>query len=232
MNGIALSSILVLAIAGGGGLHTRGATTHPQATTAISANNQQSNQFVTQARHALDTLSTKMQTLEARNSNLQGQSAGDWVEARQEMMRLRQDLQNDLGGLASATGEEAVEIRQRVAENMDDLTRRVERAELLATDDNREFVSNAQQRIDRIDQEIQTLQSRAAALPLEDREEAAESVENLRTQASDVRQTLTSISNAAPQEIAEQRDDIADDLSALSGSVQRETLEIQADLPN
>jgi hypothetical protein len=53
-------------------------------------------------------------------------------------------------------------------------------------------------------------------------------VETLRGEANDVRETLTSMASAAPQQIAERRDDVADDVAALKAAVRRESFEIRS----
>jgi hypothetical protein len=112
------------------------------------------------------------------------------------------------------------------------MTHRVERAELLATDGNEEFVSAARERLAEADRDIQSLQAEAARLPMEARDDISRSVEDLRSQANDVRESVTSFNDAGPQEIAEQREEVAEEVASLTASVRRETFEMQAQLEN
>jgi F0F1-type ATP synthase membrane subunit b/b' len=102
----------------------------------------------------------------------------------------------------------------------------------LATNGDAEFVTAARERLAEVERDIASLQSNAARLPMDAREEASQSVEDLRSQANDVSETVMSIADAAPQEIAEQREEVADDVAALSASVRRESFELQAALEN
>jgi ElaB/YqjD/DUF883 family membrane-anchored ribosome-binding protein len=189
-----------------------------------------SQEFATEAREAMNELGTAFQELETTNANLQGESAAAWAEAREEITQARQELQSDLDRVGTASAEESQQIRARIADNLERMTHRVERAKLVGADGSEEFVSAAQERLAEIDQDIQSLQSEAAQLPMETREQASQTVESLRSEANDVRETLMSMADAAPQEIAEQRDQIADEVATLSASVRRETFEMQADL--
>jgi ElaB/YqjD/DUF883 family membrane-anchored ribosome-binding protein len=191
---------------------------------------QTSQEFTAEAREALNELGTAFQELETNNADLQGESAAAWAEARAEITQARQELQTDLDRVGNATAEESQQIRSRIADNLERMTHRVERAKLEGADGSDEFVSAAQERLAEIDQDIQSLQSEAAQLPMETREQASQTVEGLRTEANDVRETLMSMADAAPQEIAEQRDQIADDVATLSATVRREIFEMQADL--
>jgi predicted regulator of Ras-like GTPase activity (Roadblock/LC7/MglB family) len=62
------------------------------------------------------------------------------------------------------------------------------------------------------------------------RQGASETVANLQTEVNDVRETLMSMSDAAPQEIAEQREQVAEEVAALSATVRRESFEMRSDL--
>ena len=57
-----------------------------------------------------------------------------------------------------------------------------------------------------------------------------QSVESLRTEVEDVRETVMSIVYEAPDQIAERREAMAEDIAALFASVRRETFELHAEL--
>jgi ElaB/YqjD/DUF883 family membrane-anchored ribosome-binding protein len=199
-----------------------------QATRADSI--QQDTQFESDARAALDELGAKFEELDARNRNLQGESAGAWATVREEIVQAGDQLESDLDRLGVAAVQEIDNLRMRIASNLETITHRVERAQLLAADGGEEFVNAARDRLAEIDQDIQTLQSEAAQLPMEAREAASQSVETLRSEANDVREAVTSMAEAAPQQIAEQRERLADDVASLWASVRRETLEMKSEL--
>ena len=189
-------------------------------------------EFGNDAREALEELREEFDELETSNADLQGESAAAWTRARDEVVQVRQELEADLEQLENASAEEADGIRARIAQNFEAMTHRVERAELLAIDGNEEFLTEARERLAEIDRNIQALQADAARLPVEAREDASRTVESLRSEANDVRETMSSFTAAAPQQIAEQREEVAEDVAALSASVRREALELQADLDN
>ena len=83
-----------------------------------------------------------------------------------------------------------------------------------------------------VESDIQSMQTETARLPMEVRDGAARDVENLRTEANDVRERVMSMAGAAPQEIEEQREELAEDVANLTASVRRETFELQAELEN
>jgi ElaB/YqjD/DUF883 family membrane-anchored ribosome-binding protein len=191
---------------------------------------QHDTQFVADAREALNELGAKFEELDARNRNLQGESAGAWATVREEISQAGDQLESDLDRLGVAAVQEVDNLRMRIAANLETLTHRVERAELLATDGSEEFVNAARDRLAEIDQDIQSLQSEAAQLPMEAREEASKSVETLRSEANEVREAVTSMAEASPQLVAEQRERLADDVASLWASVRRETLEMKTEL--
>jgi hypothetical protein len=195
-------------------------------------NESAADEFVSEARQALNELGDEFEELETRNADLQGESAEAWAEAREEIVQVRQSLATDLDRLSGASTEDAEDVRSRVAESLATMTHHVERAELLATNGDAEFVTAARERLAEVERDIASLQSNAARLPMDAREEASQSVEDLRSQANDVSETVMSIADAAPQEIAEQREEVADDVAALSASVRRESFELQAALEN
>jgi hypothetical protein len=199
---------------------------------APSDDEQVADQFRSEAREALDELNDEFRELETTNANLQGESATAWAETREQILQVRQELETDLDRLEGATTDEADDVRARVADSFETMTHHLERAKLLATDDNQEFVTAARNRLAEADRGIQSLQAEAARLPMQAREEVSQSVESLRSEANDVRETVMSFSNAAPQDIAEQREEVAEEVAALSASVRRETFEMQAELDN
>jgi hypothetical protein len=182
------------------------------------------------AREALNELGAAFDDLQESSANLQGESASAWAETREEIAEARVEIETDLERLQTAAAEDVDQIEARIASNIETMTHRVERAKLLATDSNEEFVAEARERLQEADQGIQSLGTEAAALPLEAREGAAEDVETLRQEANEVRETLTSIATEAPQQIAEKRDAVADDVAALKAAVRRESFEIRSAL--
>lgn len=182
------------------------------------------------AREALNELGAAFDQLQESAANLQGESASAWAQTREEFVEARTELEADLDRLQTAAAEEVDQIESRIASNLETMTHRVERAQLLATDSNEEFVAEARESLNDADQGIQSLSAEAAALPLEAREDAAQKVEDLRGEANDVRETLTSMASAAPQQIAERRDAVADDVAALKAAVRRESFEIRSSM--
>jgi hypothetical protein len=229
---LSLAGMLVLGVstACAGPQQDRGDMEASEAPSASEAVQATAEQFRNEAREALNELRADFDELEASNADLQGESAAAWAQVREEIVQIRQELETDVDRLQTAAAEESHLVRSRITQNFEAMTHRVERAELLATDGNEEFVNEAQERLAEIDANIQSLQSEAAKLPVEAREGASASVENLRTEANDVREAVRSMVEAAPQQIAEQREELAEDVAALSASVRREMLELHADL--
>jgi hypothetical protein len=233
VNKLQTSLALVLAL----GLSA--ACTQPQqdeleddASRAGEAVEQAANEVVTETREALNELGAEFRELETTNANLQGEGATAWAETREEIVQAREELETDLARMETATEAEAEAIHARVADNLETITHRVERAELLATDSGEEFVNAAQQRLAEIERDIESLRTETARLPMEVREETSETVESLREQANDVRESVQSAVDAAPERVADQRDELAEDVATLSATVRREMFELQAELDN
>ena len=188
--------------------------------------------FTTAARRGFDELNDDFEELVTDNARLDGERAEEWAESREQILEVRQELATDMDRLETASRDDRDEIHSRIARNFETMTHRVERAKLLWGDDDRDFVSAARQRLEEVDQEIQALQSDAGRLPMEAREEASQTVEDLRRQRNDVEEVVESMADASPPEIEEQRDELANDVAALSATVQREGLELYAELDN
>src|SRR5690606_7369349 len=88
--------------------------------------------FLEDARGAMTELGTRIDQLGARYAEAEGTVAAEWSDAREEIDATRQDLEADLARLRDASADEAEEIRERVAENLERLTQSVEEASLSA----------------------------------------------------------------------------------------------------
>jgi hypothetical protein len=93
---------------------------------------QTATEFANDTREALDELNAEVDELEMSNADLEGESAAAWSEVQQEIADARQEVENDLSRLGSATAEETDQIHSRIARNLETMTHRVERAKLLA----------------------------------------------------------------------------------------------------
>jgi len=189
-------------------------------------------QFMGAARETLDDLTAEFEELAARNARLDSDRAEVWEEQREDIAELRRQLAIDVELLESAPTEDREELHARIAENLGMMTHHVERAKLLATDGGEDLVVAARQRLSEVDRDIQSIEADAGRLAEEDREDASEVVEQLREQANEVEEDVLTLEDASPQAIEEQRDEVAESIAALSGTVQRESLELQAQLPN
>ena len=69
--------------------------------------NEQTGDFVSEARQALDELGDDFDELETRNARLQGENAEAWAESRDEIVRAREALNTDLERLDGASTENA-----------------------------------------------------------------------------------------------------------------------------
>jgi hypothetical protein len=188
--------------------------------------------FASAARDALDELNDDFEELTTNSARFDGDRAEAWAETREEILEVRQALATDVDRLQGASREDAQGIRSRVMENLETMTHHIELAKLLATDGGREFVSAAQQSLDGTERQIQEIESDARELPMEVREVASEALEGLRRERNDVEEAVTSLADAAPQEIEEQRVQLADDVAAVSASARRAEFELQAELDN
>ncbi len=209
--------------------------TQPRDTGEVAAGDraeQTGDSFASAARAAFNEMNDDFEELVADNARLDGERAEAWLATREQILEVREELGTDLDRLQEASSDNADEIRARFTRNFETMTRHVERAKLQAADGGRDFVTAARQRLAEVDREIQSLQSDAGRLPMEARENASQAVEDLTRQRNDVEEVITSMSDAAPNEIEEQREALSDDVATLSASVQREGLEMQAELDN
>ena len=221
MGGIA--GALAFALSVGLGCATSQAGSGPEGT---------GNQFLGTARETLEDLTADFEELAARNARLDGDRAESWEEQREEIAELRRQLAIDVELLESAPTEEREEIHARIAQNLGTMTHQVERAKLLATDGGADLVVAARQRLSQVDRDIQAIEADASRLPVDDRENASELVEQLRERANEVEEDVLTLEDASPEAIEEQRDEVAEGVGALSGTVQRESLELQSQLSN
>lgn len=183
------------------------------------------NDMRTELRTTLDEFGSQISDLDQRYMSANDEIAEEWAETREEMSAYRQTLEADLARLENASEEEADQITEGIASDLEDLTHRVERAQLESVENPEEFVAAAQEQLSRLEQDFQTLQQEAQGLPMEARDEASETLREFSERAEEIRTELQELAQASAEEISEEREEIAENVSSLTASVQRELFE-------
>jgi hypothetical protein len=221
------TGLALMVFAGACGDQTR--DTEPAVTedATISANEFRAamSEMRTELRSTLDEFGSQIADLDERFLTANDEMAEEWAETREELSSYRQTLEADLARLENASEEEAQQLTDGIASDLEELTHRVERAELESFENPQEFVSAAQDRLSRLDQDFRRLEQEAQALPMEARNEASEAVLEFSTTADEIRLKLAGLVEASAEQIADERDEIAEDLSSLTASVKRELFE-------
>jgi len=185
-----------------------------------------SNRFLTEARMTVDELSSQVHALGLQYVDAAGSTADTWDATQRSVMEAQRRVQEDLTR-AAAAGSEALEDAQvDIVDGIQAFTERVDQARLGAVEGGREFVAASEMELMAIDDRIESLQDRAAQLSDEVREEAASDVESLRAKADEIGARLALLYDATEEEIAGTRAELTKSIASLSGSVQRERLEI------
>jgi hypothetical protein len=153
--------------------------------------------------------------------------AAKWQETRDEIRQYRQELEADLVQLESATADDADLLRDDIANGLEELTLRVERAELQSVENAHEFVAASGEKLTRLDQEFRELERQTVALSMERREEASETMQDFSERAGELRTQLGSLVDASAEEISDEREEIAEGISSLTASVKRELFELR-----
>jgi len=178
----------------------------------------------TELRSTLDQFGSQISELDERYSTTNEELSREWDVTREELRSYRQTLEADLARLENANVEEADRLKERIASDLEEFTHRVERAELKSVDDP-EFVSAAQDRMSRLEQDFRALAQEAQALPMEARRELSENMQEFSATAEEIRIQLDGLVQASTEEISEEREDIAEAVSSLTASVKRERFE-------
>lgn len=178
-------------------------------------------------RSTLDEFGSQIAELDDRYVTANEEMAEGWQATRDEIREYRRDLEADLVRLESATADEAEGLRDDIADGVEELTHRVERAELQAVENADEFVTASNERLTRLDEDVRELERGTIALPMERREEASETVRDLNERAADIRTRLGDLVDASAEEISEEREEIAESISSLTASVKREMFELR-----
>jgi len=181
----------------------------------------------TDLQFTLDQFEQRIEALDQRYMNANAEIAADWEETRNGMAEYRQHLEADMARLETATEEEARQLKDAMADDLEQLSQRVERAHLESIDGGEEFVAASRDRLSRLEQDFRVLQVEADELPTEARMAAGETRQELSTRAEDLGHRLDELASATAEEIDDEREDIAEDISSLTASVERELFEMR-----
>lgn len=194
---------------------------------AVSANEFRAamNEMRTDLRSTLDHFGSQISELDERFMSANDEMAQEWAETREELSSYRQGLEADLARLENASEEEADQLTEGIASNLEELTHRVERVALESVEGSEEFVFAAQDRLSRLDQDFRMLEQEARGLPMEARDEATETIEEFSATAEEIRTQLEGLAQASAERISDEREEIAEDVSWLTASVKRELFE-------
>lgn len=178
-------------------------------------------------RSTLDQYGAQMERLDQRYLSATDNAAASWAEKRSEIRAYREGLEANLARLEGATVDEAQRLKREMAEDLEHLTERLERADLEAMEDHEEFLSASRDRMVRLEEDLEVLGGEVASLSAEAREEASATLEAFRDKAGKLATRLDALSDATAEEIESRRTDIAQALGALTASVRRELFEMR-----
>jgi uncharacterized phage infection (PIP) family protein YhgE len=196
-----------------------------EATVAANEFRAEMTEMRTELRSTLDQFGTQISDLDERFRSANDALAQEWAETREELSVYRQDLEADLERLGNANEDEAEQLTEGIASDLEEFTHRVERAELESVENPEEFVSAAQDRLRRLDQDFRMLEQEAQGLPMEARDEASDTMMGFSATAEEIRMQLEGLAQASAEEISDEREEIAEDVSSLTASVKRELFE-------
>lgn len=183
------------------------------------------NDMRTELRTTLDDFSSEIAELDERFRSSTDEMAEEWAETREDLNSYRQTLEADLARLENANEDEADELTEGIASDLEELTHRVERAQLESVENHEEFVSVAQDRLSALDQDFRTLEQQAQGLSMEARDDVSETMLDFSVRADEIRMKLAGLAQASNEQISDEREEIAEDLSSLTASVKREIFE-------
>jgi hypothetical protein len=205
----------------------RDETVREEAAAAAAAWREAMSELRDDVRSTIDDVGDEIEQLDERYMSAGDEVAETWSESRASMQEYRQGLEADLARLETATADEAQQLKREMADDLEQLTERVERARLESVESGDDFVSASRDRMGQVERDIQTFADEAASLSAEGRANASESMEGLRERAGDLDDKIERLVDATADEIDEKRGDIAQELSSLTASVRRELFEIR-----
>lgn len=179
----------------------------------------------TEVRATLDALAAQIDDLDRRYTMASGDMAAEWQETREEIRAHHQELEADLQRLGSAGEEEFDRLREEMAQDLEEVARRVQWARLESAEGAAEFVAEARHGLAGVEEDLVALEAEAHDLETEARESVADALVSFRIRVDEIRSQIDELADAAGDELAEERDRIARDISALTASVHRELLE-------
>jgi ABC-type transporter Mla subunit MlaD len=223
---VTLTGVALLVFAGACGDQSR--DTEPvqdEATVSADEFRAAMNEMRTELRSTLDQFGSQISELDERFMSANDVIAQEWAETREELSSYRQTLEADLARLENASEEEVDQLTEGIASDLEELTHRVERAQLESVETAEEFVSAAQDRLTSLDQDFRMLEQEAQGLPMEARDEVSETMQELSETAWEIRTQLEGLAQASAEQVSEVREEIAEDVSSLTASVKRELFE-------
>ena len=178
-------------------------------------------------RSTLDQFGSQIADLDERYQSANRDMAQKWQDTRDEVREYRQSLEADLARLESATAGEAEGLKEDIAQSLEELTHRVERAQLESIEDGGEFVEASRERLTRLEQDLRRLEQEAPALSMEVRERSTQRMRDFNARTGELRLQLDDLRNASAEQILDDREEIADDIGLLTASVKRELFEVR-----
>ena len=178
-------------------------------------------------RSTLDNVGSQIERLDERYMSASDEVSASWLDTRAGMRQYSEGLESDLAELETAGKDDAERLKREIAADLEQLTQRVERAQLESFEDGKDFVSASKDRMVALEQDLRDFEGEAVSLSEEGRAEASESMADFGDRARDLERKLDGLADATAEEIDEQRDDIAQSLSSLTASVRRELFEMR-----
>lgn len=178
-------------------------------------------------RSSLDQFAEQVERLDRRYVSAPDDGGATWSDTRSEIREDREEVEGHLAGLEGASVEEAQRLKHEMAQDLERLTERLERAELEAVEDHEDFLAASRDRMVRLEEDFRALGDEAASLSAGERMEASGPIETLRDQATQLGDRLDGLTDATAEEIASQRTDITQAIGMLMAQVRRELFEMR-----
>ena len=185
------------------------------------------NELRVDLRSTLDQFGSQIADLDERYQSANEDLAQDWQDTRDEMREHRQALEADLARLELATEDEAEGLKDDIAQGLEELTHRVERAQLASIEGGEEFVEASQERLTRLEQDLRALEQEAPALSVEVRESTTQTMRDFNARTGELRVQLDDLMDSSAEQISDEREEIAEDIASLTASVKRELFEVR-----
>lgn len=181
--------------------------------------------FEQDVRGAITEISDDIDELNSDYAGASDEMAEAWDNTKAEIREYRYEMEQGLEKLANATEENAAELEAEVAEDLEAVTMRLERARLTAIRETEDFIGASKERMSELTASLEDVDDDISY-------ETSAAINELKREASELTTRVDLLAESTSEEIAEEREELTEAIASLSASIRKQLFEAEQSLKN